>query len=780
MKLLTKIKENKFFTFMVLVESIVLITLVVAFFREPKNIMMERDEWKASSETAVKDYDDGTRGVCEIEATGLVDQEVLHSKEHMLQPGAYKVTVAYKSACDLNKPSRSISDSAGKLVLFSNKNSSALSSSTIILDDGSNTRTSRIWVRWGTSLQDFQGKILYNGIGKMTIKSVTVEEMPVWRVVRIAVFVILFLLLNACYLLFARNTIWNPLKETKLKLCGLGGIIFFTSMLFLTDSLYYGHDLAFHLERIHALAEAFYDGQIPHRVQQNMLNGYGYVNPLFYGEFFLSIPAALYCLYIPLQDCYKIFAILLNVATCLISYHCFTRMSNNWKMGMFASFLYTASAYRMIDIFVRADVGEYTAMTFLPLVVYGFWKIYNKEDQEKIMMSDYLPIVLGLSGIVESHNLTCYMLVLFIPLFLLVMWKKTFRSKRLMALIKSFMLLVLLNIWYVYPLLDSMAMNIKVTQQGTMGKIEKYGVTFTQLFGVFHTATGDSIWDGVKGEMPLTVGIGLMIAAVLYGYVCIKREEWKLVNHKAYMIASVGFGMSMLALFFASLYCPWDSLAVLDPTIDQILGMIQFSWRYLEITTIMLTVTMLFLLKIFYEKVGAKSVNLLMMGILAITLLSEGLFLIQYPNEVEYKKYYAESELSGFDVGSGMEYILKDTDTQKLNVKKIETSDLVVVGDMRSDKGRRFFDCKNSDTNEQHVELPILHYDNYIAYDQASGEKITIETGDNNRIRLILPEKYQGTVVLEYQEPFIWRITEIISVLTLFGIIGYMAYRKKK
>ncbi len=779
MKLLEKIKENKFFSLILILEIIFLINLTLACFQEPRTVTMQADDWKASSELTVKDYEDGSRGVCEIEATGNVDEEVLHSGKYCLQPGAYKVTVSYKSACNLEEPSRSISDSAGKLVLFSYKNPSALSTSTILLDDGSNTRTSRVWVRWGESLDDFQGKILYNGIGEMTIKSVTIEEAEIWRVMRIVGFVILFFFLDGGYLLFSQNTVWRLRKEEKLKICGLGGMILFTSILFLTDSLYYGHDLKFHLERIHALSEAFYDGQIPHRIQQNMLNGYGYVNPLFYGEFFLSVPAALYCMYVPLQDCYKIYAIILNAATCLISYKCFTRMSKDCKIGMFTAFLYTASAYRMIDIFVRADVGEYTAMTFLPLVVYGFWKIYTKEDGEKFSMADYLPLVLGLSGVIECHNLTCYMLLVFIPLFVLLMWKKTVCKYRFAALLKSVLLLVLLNIWYLYPLLDSMKMNIKVTQPGTMGKIEKYGATLSQLSGVFHTAAGDSIWGGVKGEMPLTVGIGLLSALVLYCYVCIKREEWKLANNKDYLAAAVGFVLSMLALFFASIYCPWDSLAALDPTMDQIVGTIQFSWRYLEIATIMLTVVMLFLQKVILEKSGRKRADMAMLGIVISVLLSEGLFLVQYPNEVDYKKYYAESELTGFDVGSGMEYILRNTDTEKLNSKKIIKSDAVTTGELRIIKGERFLECHNTDKKEHHVDIPVLHYDNYLAFDRANGEKITLKTGKNNSIRLVIPGRYQGTVVIKYQEPFLWRLTEIISILTLVGATGYMGYKKR-
>lgn len=749
--------------------------LLIACRKDRRVLTMEAEEWESAvDEIQLSDYEDGTRGIMIAENTGRIDQEIMVSDEHQLQPGAYKVTVNYTSIWNPESPSKNIQDTAGKLVLFSYKNNTAISTSTIKLDDGAHSRTSRLWVRFGKELDDFRGKILYNGQGQMSVHSVVLEEYMGWRIVRILGFLFLFALIDGIYLLFAKHTFFELSTEKKYQICGLGGIILFTSMLYFTDALYYGHDLTFHLERIHAMAEAFTEGQFPHRIQSNMLNGYGYVNPLFYGELFLSLPAALYCLFVPLQTCYKVYAITLNVVTCLISWHCFKKMSKDWKIGLFITFLYTASAYRMVDIFVRADVGEYTAMTFLPLVVYGFWKVYTKADDEKITMKDYLPIVLGLTGIMESHILTCYMLAVFIPLFVLILWKKTFQAERFLALVKSVGLLVLLNVWFVYPLVESLGMNIKITQAGTSGKIEQYGVTLSQILGIFHTATGDSIWDGTKGEMPLTTGIGVSIAIVLFLYVCVKQKEWLLEQNRDYTNAKVGFGLSVIALYFASAYCPWDSLAGLHPKINHILGTIQFSWRYLEIATIMLSVVMLFLMRIFLEKYGRQVTNWVMVAIAVLALISEGLFMMQYPNEITYKKYYAESELTGFDVGSGMEYILHDTDIDGLLTNDILTTEGVSAGEMTNDKGNRLVAVDNETQQEGYVDIPVLFYDNYRAYDQATGTELPLQTGVNNRICIVIPAGYQGTICVCYREPGKWRLAEGISVVTLLGIIGYM------
>ena len=67
----------------------------------------------------------------------------------------------------------------------------------------------------------------------------------------------------------------------------------FSSLLCFADFLFYGHDLDFHIGRIAALSNSIQNGQFPQRIEQSMLNGYGYATPLFYGELFLYFPAIL-------------------------------------------------------------------------------------------------------------------------------------------------------------------------------------------------------------------------------------------------------------------------------------------------------------------------------------------------------------------------------------------------------------------------------------------------------------------------------------------------------
>ena len=110
-------------------------------------------------------------------------------------------------------------------------------------------------------------------------------------------------------------------------------------------------------------------GQFPVRLTTTTLNGYGYANPLCYCELFLLLPALLYNLWLPLRTCYQIYIFAVTLATCLIAYFSFGRITESRRLGLLGAMLYTLSCYRLVCVYTRAAVGEFTAMAFFPLVL---------------------------------------------------------------------------------------------------------------------------------------------------------------------------------------------------------------------------------------------------------------------------------------------------------------------------------------------------------------------------------------------------------------------------
>ena len=156
--------------------------------------------------------------------------------------------------------------------------------------------------------------------------------------------------------------------------------VLFGTILFVSVPLYFGylingHDLQYHLLRIEGIKDGLLAGDFPIKIQSNWLKGNGYATAVFYGDLFLYIPAILRLCGFSIVQSYNIYVFLCNAATCVIAYFCFKGMSGRRKTAAVGAVLYTTSIYRLLDVYVRSSVGEYSAMTFLPMIAYGLWKI---------------------------------------------------------------------------------------------------------------------------------------------------------------------------------------------------------------------------------------------------------------------------------------------------------------------------------------------------------------------------------------------------------------------
>ena len=69
----------------------------------------------------------------------------------------------------------------------------------------------------------------------------------------------------------------------------------------------------------------------------------------------------------------------MTLSTAIIAYYSFGKITASRKLGLLGAALYTLSCYRLVCTYIRASVGEYTAITFLPLVLVGLYNIYTTE-----------------------------------------------------------------------------------------------------------------------------------------------------------------------------------------------------------------------------------------------------------------------------------------------------------------------------------------------------------------------------------------------------------------
>lgn len=101
-----------------------------------------------------------------------------------------------------------------------------------------------------------------------------------------------------------------------------------------------------------------------------------------YSDVFLYPAAVLRILGFSLQTSYKVYVASITAATVGITFYALRKMFRSDCAALLGTALYTLSFYRLTNVFVRAAVGEYTAMAFLPLVVYGLWRIYRQSPAD--------------------------------------------------------------------------------------------------------------------------------------------------------------------------------------------------------------------------------------------------------------------------------------------------------------------------------------------------------------------------------------------------------------
>lgn len=677
--------------------------------------------------------------------------------------GVYEVLVRYTSNTGINGQPGSCDNKAGTLQIRSYRNPTEVGYNTIGLADGDSVKTDRLSITSLGSIRDIDVKVFFNGYGFLKIEEIVFRELLVWRVACVLKWVLVFAAVNFCYFYFVRK---NQYKDKHI-LAGLVFMTLFSSLLALQDYVMGGHDLAFHLMRIQSLGKAIAAGKWIAPVQMDMANGYGYAAPLFYGQVFLYIPAVLYNMAVPLHICYQIYVVCVNIATCIVSYFCFKAIVKNKETALIGAYCYQMSAYRITDVYIRAALGEYTAMIFLPLVLYGFYRVYTLEAG-KLTIRDTLCIVFGLGGIIQSHLITVELTALFIIILCVILFRKTIEPRRFLVLAEAAVLVVLCNLGFLVPLLESMKMDIAVNEK-TMGNMQELGALMYQVFGMF-----------MHPDQTFTLGLGLVLGTALFCWCYVKRFDWGIAENPFLKAGAAAFILLVFSVMASFSAFPWDSLATAEGmagVLGGIMAVIQFPWRFHVISTILCVFLTILGITILCGS-GRGKYGYAAGGIIVFLLtMNVGLFYTEYPDIAMVTKVYAATDNSlSVQVVSGGEYRLEGTDFDLCRTKEIITEDGTIgVAGYRSGYDGTMFACVNNGRGTKYVDIPLFCYDNYRAYDRESGKAVPLGRGTNNRIRLLVEGGYQGDICVVYQIPVLWKLAYLVSALTVLGIIGYIS-----
>lgn len=640
-------------------------------------------------------------------------------------------------------------------------------------------------VGYGNGMMQVRGRMAGDAAegDYILIRNIRIVSSPITVINTLFYIVVLFLVLDILLLGICYKEHISVSEETKTHIKILIVLIVVISIPLMVDYLFNGaHDLRFHLTRIEGIKEELLNGNFPVKMQTYWLHGHGYPVSIFYGDVLLYIPAILRCFGVSIQAAYQYYVLMINIGTVFISYYCFSKM-HNAKTGLICTIVFSLNIFRLYDVYTRAAVGEYTAMMFMPLVLYGMWCIYMLPEESKEHGRSWIPLTIGCVGIFLSHILSTEMTAFFMILTALILWKKTFRKKTFIVLMKSAVLTLLLTIWFLVPFLDYMMSGTYVINdisRYSPYKLESRGTFPAQLFmnrySVMQGSTGAI--TGVADDMPLTVGLASMLVLAGWFVFCFGKERDKTEKKEEYLAVF----LSVLCLGMTLYFFPYTFIADKFPIVEMVVNSLQFSWRLYAVAGILLAWLLCIVLR---KEWLTKKKKQVFAGVLVFIAFWQGIsYMSDLLNEAVVFRVFQNGGLSTMDIvfaeylpiDWGEDFEIVDY-TIHFEDQLTYAEDVISVSDWHRDDGKVLVSLVNHSDQIQQMEVPLINYKGNHAFTD-TGDELSITSGIANRISVLIPESYNGTIQVGFSEPWYWRLCELISLTTLFCLIIYPIVKK--
>ena len=670
----------------------------------------------------------------------------------VLTKGSYTITLHYNTDTDGNQ-----------CYPFSNMLSSSQLKSAyrIPLSKEKNSVTFDLLLEQNT--KDLEIITEYNGTGNLRIDKMTITKTPVFYIRNI------FTTFAGCLIVLVIYYFYVSNKEKRKTILALTLIILSASYPLFTDYITAGHDLPFHLNRIEGLAQGLQSGIFPVKIHPFWINDYGYAVGVFYGDAFLYLPAFLYLAGFTLTESYKVYVFLINLATVLFSWKCFERIFKSNNFGILAAFLYTLAPYRLSNMYLRASVGEYTALTFLPIVLYGFYRIFTEDYTQKNYWKNFLLPALGLTGIIQCHIISCEMVGIFIIIICLIMLNRICKLRVFLTLCLAAFTTLLLNLGFLIPFLNYFGGDFVMNSENFNSvPIQASGAYIPQLFAIFNNGVGSSssTASGMAGEMPLGIGFALFLGLLLFFYIrfCDSKTKETGIFHNFINLSAL---LTVLALFMSTNSFPWNTIANISELVKKLVHNMQFPWRFLTITTLFSVIITAYALQLTRKYYSRETFIRMLSIITCFLVISTSWFYYEILNENIPLRYFNSTDLNSMLIGSE-EYLPEDTNISELPDGVPLPGEGVEIQSFTKN-GTTIRLQVTSHASDSHVDLPLLYYDGYVATSDTTS--LSLQRGKNNVIRLDIPANFNGIVTIAFREPLSWRIGELISAITALGII---------
>lgn len=561
---------------------------------------------------------------------------------------------------------------------------------------------------------------------------------------------------------------------------GNGSLILLTvfacivSFPFFTDNLQYGHDISFHYTRFCGIVEGIREGQFPVRMDSAFYNGAGYIVHMMYPELLLYPFAIMASHSASLLFAFKSIYVVFTFITVYTAYYSYKNIfENNEKAAVIFAVIFTLNPYRLNDIYIRCALGEWIALTFIPLSVAGIYQLIIKNEKK-----GFLFLTFSATMIFQSHMITAFLVAFFggiISFFLIAInYKSFFKIKRVVCALATISAIFLLNVWYLIAFWE-LAKNDLAIVYGDENLFFNSGLYIYEAFmdGTANYENANISGTLTQGQMCIGVGIFLLITTLMYLYIRIKENDSyfgkDVVKNDLFCVVGI------IAVFMESVYFPWSEYE--ECLITKLFIKMQYPWRLQVIVIICFTSLAASTL----DKCNIKKCKTACIALMLVLIISATGYSRDY---LYYNDDFKENKLSvavELDKIENVDYIERKylqniqliMDRCLNNIPIVENED-VTISELERNGTKYSFDYENNTGKQVVITVPIFYSGFYKAYidnieidiqkDVASGfSTITLDQGIK-----------KAHIVFEYVEPERYRIADYISFITAFFFIFFI------
>lgn len=558
------------------------------------------------------------------------------------------------------------------------------------------------------------------------------------------------------------------------KLLFLIGMGLAASIPLFSDNLCMGEDMLYHITRLEGIYQGVCSGEFPVRINPLQSAGYGNLSATMYPSLFLYPVALLRFAGVSVMLCYKVLLVSMNIATAFLSFYAVRNITRSEKSAWIMSVLYTFAIYRLTNLYYRAALGESLAMVFLPLLLWGAYEVFYGEEKKWYLL------VLGISGVLESHVLSFEMCLLFLVaegtvwLIRCAVSNRQALKDRMIALLKAVAVTLGANAAFLIPFLYYAGEDFQVFHMSA--EVAGSGAYFTQMFQLYPPADGMNLLQGTaQGEMSLSVGLVLLAGLLIFLAMLFRNvPETTAVKAGKHCLC---YGVASLLL--ASWLCPWEILQNL-PVGNLIAVSLQFAWRFLGPATLFLCVVAAVSFVWLTEEINAKYVVYGM--VLLLVMISTGYYFDRTAHDM--KQSADKMELEGQMYSDGM-YMYWDGDSfqaLQLNYQmednriRTEKGSVIRYRDLVRQGNRIQFQLEQCGSEDDFLVFPVYYYPGYeVRVDGKTVETQVIDT----RVACGMPSA-PAEITIRYKEQPVFIIADVISLVVAVLLIFHIAKRPQK